>query len=112
MSWLYRRILRPALFAQDSEDIHKRALRALAWASRHETMCELLEAFFSAPPLPVEVFGIRFPNPVGLAAGMDKMAEALPVWRALGFGFSELGGVTWLAQPGNPAPRMFRAIAD
>jgi dihydroorotate dehydrogenase len=49
---------------------------------------------------------------VGLAAGMDKLAEAVPVWPALGFGFSELGGVTWQAQPGNPAPRIFRALAD
>jgi len=58
------------------------------------------------------VFGLNFPNPVGLAAGMDKHAAAVPVWPALGFGFSELGGVTWRAQPGNPKPRMFRAEAD
>jgi dihydroorotate dehydrogenase len=62
--------------------------------------------------LPVELFGLRFPNPVGLAAGMDKEAAAVPAWAALGFGFSELGGVTWRAQPGNPLPRIFRAIAD
>jgi dihydroorotate dehydrogenase len=62
--------------------------------------------------LPSQVFGLRFPNPVGLAAGMDKQAEAVPAWAAVGFGFSELGGVTWHAQPGNPAPRMFRAIPD
>jgi dihydroorotate dehydrogenase len=64
------------------------------------------------PELPVEAFGLRFPNPVGLAAGMDKHAAAVPVWAALGFGFSELGGVTWHPQPGNPAPRMFRAVPD
>jgi dihydroorotate dehydrogenase len=62
--------------------------------------------------LPVELFGLTFPNPVGLAAGMDKAAAAVPVWKALGFGFTELGGVTCHAQPGNPSPRMFRAIAD
>jgi dihydroorotate dehydrogenase len=62
--------------------------------------------------LPVECFGLRFPNPVGLAAGMDKVAEAVPAWEAMGFGFSELGGVTWLGQPGNPVPRVFRAVAD
>lgn len=56
--------------------------------------------------------GLRFPNPVGLAAGMDKVAEAVPMWGALGFGFSELGGVTRLAQPGNDLPRMFRVIPD
>jgi dihydroorotate dehydrogenase len=84
----------------------------LGWASRHETVCEALAAFYAALPLPVEAFGLKFPNPVGLAAGMDKHAAAAPVWPALGFGFSELGGVTWYAQPGNPAPRMFRAVAD
>jgi dihydroorotate dehydrogenase len=49
---------------------------------------------------------------VGLAAGMDKEAEAVPAWGALGFGFSELGGVTWHAQPGNPAPRLFRIVQE
>jgi dihydroorotate dehydrogenase len=112
MSWLYRTLLRPALFAQDSEVIHNRTLRALAWAGRREVTCDLLEFLFGAPRLPIEHFGLNFPNPVGLAAGMDKLAEALPVWPALGFGFTELGGVTWHAQPGNPAPRVFRAIPD
>jgi dihydroorotate dehydrogenase len=112
MSWFYRTFVRPALFAQDSEEIHNRTLAALGRASRHETLCDALAAFYSAPMLPVEVFGLKFPNPVGLAAGMDKHAAAAPVWPALGFGFSELGGVTWHAQPGNPAPRMFRAVSD
>ena len=112
MSRFYRYFLRPALFAQESEKIHRRALRALGWASRHEVLCDLLEEFFGASLLPVELFGLKFPNPVGVAAGMDKFAEAVPAWAALGFGFSELGGVTWHPQPGNPAPRLFRAIAD
>ncbi len=112
MSWFYRAFIRPALFAQDSEHVHNRTLRALAWAGRSELPCDALWAFFSAPELPVELFGLKFPNPVGLAAGMDKHAAAVPVWAALGFGFTELGGVTWHAQPGNPAPRMFRAVAE
>jgi dihydroorotate dehydrogenase len=112
MSWFYRTLIRPALFAQESEEIHNRTLAVLGWASRHESVCEALAAFHTAPALPVEAFGLKFPNPVGLAAGMDKHAAAAPVWPALGFGFSELGGVTWHAQPGNPAPRMFRAVAD
>src|SRR5206468_512102 len=87
-------------------------MRGLSCASRRELVCETLESFFGAPALPVEVFGLKFPNPVGLAAGMDKGAEAVPVWAALGFGFSELGAVTWRAQPGNPAPRLFRIVAD
>jgi len=112
MTWAYRTLLRPALFCQDSEKIHDRTLRALAWASRHKTICQLLASLFHPADLPVELFGLKFPNPIGLAAGMDKHAAAVPVWSALGFGFSELGGVTRHAQPGNPAPRMFRAVAD
>jgi dihydroorotate dehydrogenase len=112
MSWIYRQIIRPTLFRQDAEAIHGRTLRALHWASQNEFVCDALESFLGAPPLPVELFGLQFPNPVGLAAGMDKPGEAVPAWAAMGFGFSELGGVTWHAQPGNPPPRIFRAIAD
>ena len=54
------------------------------------------------------VFGVRFPNPVGLAAGMDKDGRALRAWPALGFGFVEVGTVTRYPQPGNPRPRLFR----
>ena len=57
---------------------------------------------------PVEVFGVRFPNPVGLAAGMDKNGVALKAWPSLGFGFVEVGTVTAHAQPGNDRPRLFR----
>lgn len=112
MSWAYRTLLRPILFAQDSEKIHDRTLRTLSTASRNALICKALAAWFRPAELPVTAFGLKFPNPVGLAAGMDKQAAAVPIWDALGFGFSELGGVTWHAQPGNPAPRMFRAIPD
>jgi len=112
MSWCYRRLIRPALFTQDSERIHNRTIAALGCASRSPALCSVLSALYAAPELPVDLFGLRFPNPVGLAAGMDKHAAAVPAWEALGFGFAELGGVTWYGQPGNPAPRMFRAIRD
>jgi dihydroorotate dehydrogenase len=112
MSWWYRRLVRPVLFAQDAEEVHNRTMRGLAWAGHHQLACDALAAFFGAPPLPVEVFGLKFPNPVGLAAGLDKHAKALPAWSALGFGFTELGGVTWQAQPGNPKPRLFRAVPE
>ena len=112
MSWFYRRFVRPALFERDSEAIHDWTLRRLAWISRRESLCEALASWFAPAELPVQLFGLSFPNPVGLAAGMDKFAMALPAWAALGFGFSELGGVTWHPQPGNPQPRIFRAIAD
>lgn len=112
MSWFYRTVIRPALFAHESEEIHNRTLAALGRAGRHPALCDALDAFYGAPALPIEAFGLTFRNPIGLAAGMDKHAAAAPVWPALGFGFSELGGVTWHAQPGNPAPRMFRAVPD
>jgi dihydroorotate dehydrogenase len=112
MSWVYRGIIRPLLFTQDSEAIHNRTLRFLGRVSRNEALCDAMASFFGADNLPIRLFGLEFPNPVGLAAGMDKHAQALPAWESLGFGFTELGGVTWHPQAGNPAPRMFRAIAD
>ncbi|HUR44579.1 MAG TPA: quinone-dependent dihydroorotate dehydrogenase [Candidatus Saccharimonadales bacterium] len=112
MSWLYRTFVRPVLFSQDSEAIHNRTLKMLGWASQQNVICDLLGSIYGSPALPVQAFGLTFPNPVGLAAGMDKHAAAAPIWPELGFGFSELGGVTWHAQPGNPAPRMFRAVED
>lgn len=112
MSCLYDGLIRPVLFAQDSEKIHDRTLRALGCVSRNAPLRGLVRSFCGAPELPVELFGLKFPNPVGLAAGMDKFGRAVPAWAALGFGFSELGGVTAQAQPGNPAPRLFRAIND
>jgi dihydroorotate dehydrogenase len=112
MGWLYKKILRPILFSSDAERAHNFALEKLACASRSRIACGMIGGLYGSPELPVEVFGLKFPNPVGLAAGMDKFAAAVPAWEKLGFGFSELGGVTWRAQPGNPAPRMFRAVAD
>jgi dihydroorotate dehydrogenase len=112
MRWLYQRVVRPVLFLQDAESIHERTVRALALVGRHRRVCRLVSAVCGAGELPVERFGLRFPNPIGLAAGMDKAAAAVPAWEALGFGFAELGGVTWLAQPGNPKPRIFRAILE
>ena len=72
----------------------------------------LADACYGAPDLPVALAGLKFPNPVGLAAGMDKAAAAVPMWERLGFGFAELGGVTRHAQTGNDTPRMFRAVTD
>lgn len=112
MSWFYRTLVRPVLFTYDPEEIHEFTLKALGWASRHELITDAIAAFLESPALPVTVMGLRFPNPIGLAAGMDKQAEALPAWAAFGFGFTELGAVTLHAQPGNPRPRLFRAIAD
>jgi dihydroorotate dehydrogenase len=112
MSWLYRHVIRPALFQQNAESAHDLALAALARASRSHFARTCLGTLFAAPALPVDLFGLKFPNPIGLAAGLDKHAAAVPIWQTLGFGFCELGGVTWLAQPGNPPPRMFRAVTE
>jgi dihydroorotate dehydrogenase len=112
VSWFYRGLIRPVLFAQEAEKVHDRVLRLLAALSREKVLLDFARTFYGAPELPVGLFGLRFPNPVGLAAGMDKWASAVPAWAALGFGFSELGAVTWHAQSGNPAPRLFRAVAQ
>jgi dihydroorotate dehydrogenase len=100
--------VRPLLFALDAETAHRLTLYALGVAHRSN-----LGRFVATPPadLPVDAFGIRFPNPVGLAAGLDKNAAHLDELGALGFGFVEVGTVTPRPQPGNPKPRMFRLPA-
>jgi len=102
----YTNIVRPALFRFDPERIHHVAiagLRALAYLPWHP---------HPDPRLAREVFGIRFPNPIGLAAGFDKNALVLPAWEKLGFGFVEAGTITASGQPGNPLPRIFRLPAQ
>jgi dihydroorotate dehydrogenase len=110
---MYRGLVRPVLFrlgGGDAETAHEWTLRRLAALSRRPGLMAALRR--AAPSAPREVFGLRFPNPVGLAAGMDKDGRALPAWSALGFGFIEVGTVTRHAQPGNPKPRLFRAPAS
>jgi dihydroorotate dehydrogenase len=105
---LFERTLRPALFrvgGGDAETAHEFTLRGLSRLGGRSLA--LLRARYSVDR-PVEVFGLRFPNPVGLAAGMDKNGVALRAWPALGFGFTEVGTVTAHAQPGNDRPRLFR----
>ena len=112
MGSFYRHCLRPLLFLQDSEAVHNRVLRGLSMSARLPALPMLADALYGAPDLPVNFGGLKFPNPVGLAAGMDKAAAAVPMWERLGFGFAELGGVTRHAQTGNDTPRMFRAVTD
>lgn len=109
MSWFYRRLIRPVFFKQDPEEVHTTTMRWLSRISRNALASEALESICGAPQLPLELFGLHFPNPVGLAAGMDKSAEAVPAWKSLGFGHTELGAVTWHPQPGNDKPRIFRS---
>ena len=112
MSFLYRTILRPAVFLQDSENAHNRMISFLSRASRSRLMMYLLGNLYHSPELSVKIFDLEFPNPLGIAAGIDKNGQAVPAWQALGFGFSEIGGVTLHEQEGNPKPRMFRVNAE
>jgi dihydroorotate dehydrogenase len=92
-------LARPLLFALDPETAHNAALKFSGLAGLFAT---------KPPACPVRVMGLDFPNPVGLAAGLDKRAEHVEALASLGFGFLELGGVTPRPQPGNPRPRLFR----
>jgi dihydroorotate dehydrogenase len=90
-------LARPLLFSLDPETAHNLSLRLARLSPRRNAWSS-----------PVRVMGIDFPNPVGLAAGLDKHAEHVDALARLGFGFLELGGVTPRPQPGNPRPRLFR----
>jgi dihydroorotate dehydrogenase len=109
----YRRLVRPVLFRLDPEAAHARTLGVLARLSAEPAARPALSALARrvTVPAPRTVFGVRFPNAVGLAAGLDKDGLALPAWPAMGFGFVEAGTVTRHAQPGNPAPRLHRLPA-
>jgi dihydroorotate dehydrogenase len=107
-------LVKPWLFRQDPETIHERVMHLLAFAAGGRPRLELLSAWFRVRDerLKVRLWGLEFPNPIGLAAGFDKNARAVPAWPALGFGYVEIGSVTALAQPGNPKPRLFRLPQD
>jgi len=117
---LYRRAIYPTLVrlgSGDPETAHERVLAALAFVSRSPVLTRALDIAMAlgqpdSSSLAREVFGLRFPHPVGLAAGFEKNAVALHALAALGFGFVEAGTITRVAQPGNPRPRLFRIPAD
>ncbi len=90
-------LVRPLLFSLDPETAHHASLRLAGLSLQRKVLSK-----------PLRVMGIDFPNPVGLAAGLDKHAEHVDALARLGFGFLELGGVTPRPQPGNPRPRLFR----
>jgi dihydroorotate dehydrogenase len=93
--------IRPLLFRCDAEKVHHVAMTAIAKGFMRGTP-------YSNPCLEKTLFGVTFPNPVGLAAGFDKDGLALNHWQSFGFGFIEVGTVTRHPQPGNPKPRLFR----
>ena len=107
-------VIRPLLFMQDAESAHEKTLWLLEQCSKYQPVLNLFNALHgqSYPELEVEYWGKKFKNPLGLAAGLDKDAQAFNTFFALGFGFVEVGTVTPLAQSGNPKPRLFRLVED
>ena len=98
-------LIRPLLFRLDAEKAHNLTLSTLRFLNDYGLDTLLTKPI---PAQPVEVMGLTFPNPVGLAAGLDKNGDYLDALAALGFGFVEIGTITPLPQPGNPKPRLFR----
>jgi dihydroorotate dehydrogenase len=105
MMSLLDRLARPLLYALDPEDAHRLAIRMLQFAPLPPPAAD-------DKRLAMRVFGLNFPNPIGIAAGFDKNAEIPDALLRTGFGFVEVGTVTPLPQPGNPRPRLFRLDAD
>jgi dihydroorotate dehydrogenase len=99
------RLLKPALFALDSETGHRLAIKGLKALPVRGPMPQ-------PAALATTVAGLTFPNPVGVAAGFDKDAEVPDALLGLGFGFTEVGSITPLPQAGNPKPRLFRLVED
>ncbi|MDF7814657.1 quinone-dependent dihydroorotate dehydrogenase [Hymenobacter sp. YC55] len=111
---MYKAFLKPLFFQLDAERAHHLVFDNLKRAHRLPGTAALLRQLydFKHPSLEREVFGLRFQNPVGLAAGFDKNADLTDELAALGFGFVEIGTVTPRPQPGNPQPRLFRLPQD
>lgn len=111
---MYKQILRPLLFQFDPEAVHHFSFSSLKLAHRFPGVSQLLRKMFTFEDkrLEREVFGLKFKNPVGLAAGFDKNAELYKELSNLGFGFIEIGTVTPKAQAGNPKKRLFRLKED
>ena len=120
---LYSRFVVPLLASDegaDAEQLSQLTLTALGQASLRRDWPLVSGALAGLggelqrpdPRLEQTLFGCRFPNPVGLAAGFDKNAVAAGIWHLFGFGFAEVGTITWHAQPGNPRPRLFRLAQE
>lgn len=121
MADLYQSVLRPFLFSglrADPEWLHQQTLQLLEWLDRRSIGRDWITQWFdqayayTSPQLQQSLWGLNFPNPLGLAAGFDKDGIGAGLWSHFGFGFAELGTVTFHAQPGNPTPRLFRLLED
>ncbi|MBQ5718830.1 MAG: quinone-dependent dihydroorotate dehydrogenase, partial [Alistipes sp.] len=107
---MYRKIIRPILFRLNPEQAHRLVvlvLRMVGWIPGAGWLLERCCALRDER-LEREVFGVKFQNPIGVAAGLDRSAECFRELGAMGFGFVEVGTITPRAQSGNPTPRMFR----
>ncbi|MFC6997549.1 quinone-dependent dihydroorotate dehydrogenase [Rufibacter roseus] len=111
---MYKQLIRPLLFQMDPEKVHHLTANTLKGAFQLPLTKSICRSMFqvSDPRLEREVFGLKFPNPVGLAAGFDKDARLIDEFSELGFGFIEIGTLTPKAQEGNPKPRLFRLPQD
>jgi dihydroorotate dehydrogenase len=120
---IYKAVIRPFLFTlvkTDPEWLHNQAIGSMEWlskASNHQSakwLKSLLQKSLCLYDTRLEqnLFGLNFPNPLGLAAGFDKDGVGANFWSSFGFGFAELGTVTYHNQPGNPPPRLFRLPLD
>jgi dihydroorotate dehydrogenase len=129
---LYQSSIRPILFSvlkADPEWLHQKTFQLLGWLDRNSdrpysqwVQTQLQQAYClnnstlgakrTAVSIEQHLWGLTFPNPLGLAAGFDKDGVAARVWGSFGFGFAELGTVTLHPQPGNPRPRLFRLLED
>ena len=111
MGMIYEKVLRPAFFSLGPERAHELAMHGMSLLGHVRPLCWAMEQFNQLPASsmkPIEAFGLKFPNAVGLAAGFDKNAEGWMAAAALGFGHIEVGTITAQGQPGNPQPRVFR----
>ncbi|MFZ1700425.1 MAG: quinone-dependent dihydroorotate dehydrogenase [Pyrinomonadaceae bacterium] len=108
MSKLWEKIIRPAMFALDAERAHEFGMKALKMGLASPFYCDPTAGGLGS----IERFGLRFANPIGVAAGFDKNGVAVEHLSRLGFGFVEVGTLTFRPQPGNPKPRLFRLPQD
>ncbi|QGQ97423.1 quinone-dependent dihydroorotate dehydrogenase [Paenibacillus psychroresistens] len=111
----YRKLLRPLLFGLSAEKAHHLTIHGLSLAEKIPGGISLLRMLYGMSKqkkLTIKLGGIEFPNPIGLAAGLDKNAVAVAGFSSIGFGFMEVGTITPKEQPGNPLPRLFRLPID
>jgi dihydroorotate dehydrogenase len=112
---LYTKLLKPLLFRMDAEQAHHLVIDGLSTGGRIPGIPGLMRTLFGvgeSPELAIDVLGLHFKHPIGLAAGLDKNAKAVDMFANIGFGFAEVGTVTPKGQPGNEQPRLFRLPPD